>query len=90
MREFTRGLEGDFQAHHILEKAMGRDLKLTKKQLDEIPSVILTKARHKKITDLLDVNRPAERTREVLWEMYEKVYRDYPRWLEAIKPYFGK
>ncbi|WP_153818736.1 hypothetical protein [Polyangium spumosum] len=95
MREFTRGLEGDFQAHHILEKAMGRDLGITK-ELDNIPSVILTEAHHKKITKALDearkrmieegnVLRP-----RTLWKMYEEVYVDHPHWLSAIKPYFGK
>ncbi|MDC0744689.1 hypothetical protein [Polyangium mundeleinium] len=95
MREFTRGLEGDFQAHHILEKAIGRDLRITK-ELDNIPSVILTKEHHKKITDALDEARKrmiaegiALRPR-TLWKMYEEVYAPYPRWLDAIKPYFFK
>ncbi|MRG96562.1 hypothetical protein [Polyangium spumosum] len=91
MREFTRGLEGDFQAHHILEKAMGRDLGLTKEQLDNIPSVILTEAQHKRITRLLDLKRPKMKLdSQTLWDLYEEVYEPFPHWLEAIKPYFGK
>jgi len=92
MREFTRGLEGSYQAHHILEKAMGRELGLTKKQLDKIPSVILTEAQHKKITKLLDALRPppSKVDPNTLWKMYKKAYKDYPHWLKSIEPYFGK
>ncbi|TKC99315.1 hypothetical protein [Polyangium fumosum] len=95
MREFTRGLEGDFQAHHILEKAMAGKWQLTK-ELDKIPSVILTKAEHERITKAL--NQARERlmrgqrrfTPDALWKVYEDVYSPYSHWLDAIKPYFGK
>ncbi|MDI1427976.1 hypothetical protein [Polyangium sorediatum] len=94
MREFTRGLEGDFQAHHILEKAMGRDLRITK-ELDNIPSVILTKEHHKKITDALDearkqmVRQNGNLTPQGLWKVYKRVYKAHPHWLDAIRPYFS-
>ncbi|MDC3988192.1 hypothetical protein [Polyangium jinanense] len=90
MREFTRGLEGDYQAHHILEKAMASRWGLTK-ELDEIPSVILTSAEHKRITKLLDEARERfPKTKKGLWQAYEDVYKDVPHWLAAIKPYFRK
>jgi hypothetical protein len=94
MREFTRGLEGDFQAHHILEEAMARKLGITK-ELDKIPSVILENAKHKRFSGLLrDARKVLDDARVPLnpgelWTIYEKVYADHPRWLAAIKPYFG-
>ncbi|TKD03761.1 hypothetical protein [Polyangium fumosum] len=90
MKKFTDGLGGAYQAHHLLEKAMGGELRLTAKQLDKIPSVILTEAQHKEITKLLNAKRPARKTREALWQMYEEVYEPFPHWLKAIKPYFGR
>ncbi|MRG91139.1 hypothetical protein [Polyangium spumosum] len=92
MREFTRGLEGSYQAHHILEKAMGREFGLTKKQLDKLPSVILTEAQHKRITNALNEARKRlpPTSKENVWKVYEEVYAPHQHWLDAIKPYFGK
>ena len=74
MREFTRGLEGDFQAHHILEKAMAGKWGLTK-ELDNIPSVILTKTEHERITTLLnEARKRLPNTKKGLWKAYEEVY----------------
>ncbi|MDC3959041.1 hypothetical protein [Polyangium jinanense] len=71
---------------------MGRELGLTKKQLDKIPSVILTEAQHKRITTLLNDARQRlpPTSKENVWKVYEEVYEDFPHWLAAIKPYFVK
>ncbi|MDI1480438.1 hypothetical protein QHF84_27710 [Polyangium sp. y55x31] len=89
MKKFTDNLGGAYQAHHILEKAMARELRLAK-DLDKIPSVILTEARHKELTNLLNLKRPDELNPQTVWTLYEEVYKDFPHWLKAIKPYFGK
>jgi len=89
MSQFTDGLGGAYQAHHILEEAMASKLGLTK-ELDKIPSVILTEAEHKRITKLLKDMRPKKLDRRTLWKLYEDVYEPFPHWLEAVKPYFGK
>ncbi len=91
MREFTETLGGDWQAHHILEKAMARDLRITK-ELDKIPAVILTKAKHKRITDALaaEAKQFPKMSKERLWKVYRKVYEEHPEWLKAIGEYFGK
>src|SRR5215468_1710627 len=51
MKKFTANLRGEYQAHHILEEAMAKDLKLGSRNTDKLPSVVLTKADHQKITD---------------------------------------
>jgi len=87
MSQFTDGLGGVYQAHHILEEAMARDLGLTK-ELDKIPSVILTEAEHKAITAKLRDwgNRGASPKK--LWKAYQEAYASKPEWLEAIQKYF--
>ncbi|MDI1434410.1 hypothetical protein [Polyangium sorediatum] len=89
MRKFTENLGGSYQAHHILEVAMADKLRFAK-NLDKLPAVILTEAKHKEITRLLNQVRPPVINRKTVWKLYEDVYKDYPHWLEAIKPYFGK
>jgi hypothetical protein len=88
-KKFTSGLGSQYQAHHILEKAMARDLQLAK-NFDDLPSVILTDAQHKKITAALREKKPTINGVQDLWDTYQKVYKDHPHWLEAIKPYFKK
>ncbi|MDC3957461.1 hypothetical protein KEG38_26625 [Polyangium jinanense] len=88
MKKFTDNLGGSYQAHHILEKAMAGELGL--KNFDKLPAVILTEAHHKKITRFLNANRPKSLSPDALWQLYEDAYKDFPQWLNAIKPYFGK
>ncbi|MDI1475918.1 hypothetical protein [Polyangium sp. y55x31] len=88
MSKFTKDLGGSYQAHHILEEAMARKLELVK-NFDKLPAVILTEAQHKNITRFLNRKRPNLKAEE-LWKLYEEVYKPFPHWLEAIKPYFGK
>jgi hypothetical protein len=94
MKKFTANLNGDWQAHHILEEAMARELKLGSRNTDKLPSVLLTKAEHEKITARLKkaaerATRNGERmTPKKLWQVYKRVYKDHPHWLDAIEPYF--
>ncbi|MDC3988618.1 hypothetical protein [Polyangium jinanense] len=89
MSKFTKDLGGAYQAHHLLEKAMAGRWGLTK-ELDKIPSVILTEAKHKEITNRLKALTPRARDLKELWRNYQDAYANYPHWLEAIKPYFFK
>jgi hypothetical protein len=52
------------------------------------PAIILSDTEHKAITAALNAQKKSIRTAQDLWAVYQDVYRDYPRWLEAIKPYF--
>ncbi|TKD07940.1 hypothetical protein [Polyangium fumosum] len=94
MSQFTDGLNGIYEAHHILEEAMARKFGITK-ELDKLPSVILENAEHKRFSGRLRDARKALADARVkltpgkLWTIYEEVYADHPRWLAAIKPYFG-
>ncbi|MRG90900.1 hypothetical protein [Polyangium spumosum] len=89
LSKFTDGMKGRYEAHHILEKAMARDLGITK-ELDKIPSVLLTVAEHRRFNKFFAANRSSVRDKLDLWKLYEKAYADHPHWLDAIKPYFGK
>jgi len=89
MSQFTKRLGGDFQAHHILEVNQAIALELTT-ELDNIPSVILTRAKHDEFNALFRAFRGKIKSRAALWDLYAAAYKDYPHWLEAIKPYFGK
>lgn len=54
--------------------------------------MILTEAEHKEFTVKLaaEARKIEEMKPMKLWKMYQKVYKDHPAWLEAIKPYFFK
>jgi hypothetical protein len=96
---FTAKWGGDYQAHHIFEQQMMKDLKYVPDDITNSPAIILTKKEHELITaklndarnkllqDLAKVNRKVPNKAE-LWNMYQKVYKDNPTWLEAIKGYF--
>jgi hypothetical protein len=86
MREFTEGLGGRYQAHHILEESAMKNFKLGDPNL--APSVILTDAEHKFFTKELGKHTKEARSRSELWEGYKVVYKDYPEWLKAIEKYF--
>lgn len=94
---FTKGWGGKYQAHHILEVAMARDvLDIGKKAADDIPAIILSEAEHKAFTKALEearanflkttgksVSKPHE-----LWAIYKEVYKSRPTWLQSIESYF--
>jgi hypothetical protein len=88
MKQFTDGLGGRWQAHHILEKKMARDLGLG--NADKVPSVILTEAEHKRITAILAKETKKVKNAKDLWVAYQRAYVDHPTWLAAIREYFDK
>ncbi len=89
MKKFTDQLGGRWQAHHILEEAVARDLRLG--ATDRIPAVILTEAEHKLITAELRAAGTAEAgSLPKLWKAYQKAYSKHPDWLAAIQSYFVK
>ncbi len=88
MKQFTDKLGGQWQAHHILEVRMLERFELG--NAAKVPAVILTEAEHKALTAELRVATLEVEKVQDLWKAYQKVYRKYPHWLEAIKPYFVK
>jgi len=92
MKKFTNKLKGRVEAHHILEVTRAEKLwKMSEAEIDEIPSVILTKEAHQKLSDLLSkAAKPYGKglTKKNLWEIYQKAYKDHPHWLTAIEEYF--
>jgi len=96
-QKFTAGLEAKFQAHKIFEKQAfehftdiwGKDV--LKEALEKAPSVILTDAEHQVITTELNkfwmLAKKERRTvnQKELRELYQRVYKDHPHWLQAIQ-----
>ncbi|TKC99226.1 hypothetical protein [Polyangium fumosum] len=89
MSKFTDGLEGVYQAHHILEAAVAGKHRLAK-DLDKLPAVILTKAEHEVITAKLREKATRALDSRQVWKAYQQVYASRPEWLKAIEPYFFK
>ena len=96
---FTVGWEGKYQAHHLFEvnmmEALGKG-KLAK----DAPAIVLTKAEHDIITGKLTAAQKemlgaVERrgpdnplNKADVWQMYQRVYANFPNWLNAIEHYF--
>ncbi|MBK9260600.1 MAG: hypothetical protein IPM54_12350 [Polyangiaceae bacterium] len=93
---FTRGWEGKFQAHHILEVDMGDKVFKLGKAIDDVPAIVLSEAEHKAVTKALEEARATVLAgtgkkypdQQQLWAIYQKVYAPYPSWLKAIESYF--
>ncbi len=83
MSKFTDGLKGEYQAHHILEVNQAITHRITK-ELDKIPSVVLTRAEHVRFNNLFSEARSTIKNRADLWKLYEDAYVDHPHWLDAI------
>ncbi len=93
--KFTQGLGNKFQAHKIFEKqALEKFKDLTgRTDIEKLPSVILTEAEHKKITNALakawkayGPKKGEKATVEQLRAIYNHAYKlDYPHWLEIIE-----
>ena len=86
----TSGLNGEYQAHHILEQ---RHMKLWGYNLKErlnVPSQILSRKEHQQITNALRNELPFKRRflKQEVWKGYQKVYSEHPKYLESIEHYF--
>jgi len=88
MSEFTKGLAGHWQAHHIVERSMFKKFKKKLGDPERGPSVILTKAEHEAITRKLNQWKQEVKTTDQLWAKYKDAYSDKPAWLDAIRSYF--
>ena len=103
-QKFTASLESKFQAHKIFEKQAFEHFTdvFGKKELQEAiekaPSVILTDVEHQAITKELNKfwryarkeNLPAKQVKKELLELYQRVYKDHPHWLQAIQHLFNQ
>ena len=93
--KFTQGLGNKFQAHKIFEKqALEKWKELTgRTDIEKLPSIILTEAEHKKITNALaqawkkhGPKTGEKATVEQLRAIYNEAYKTkYPHWLEIIE-----
>ena len=100
-RMFTEKWMNLYQAHHVLEKAMAKDV-FEMSNFDELPAIILTKEEHLAITHALNAKRlevlkaVGKEPRDTLsvaelWQVYERAYGPkHSVWLESIRSYFGK
>ncbi len=84
--KLTKGYKGAIQAHHLIET---RFLKLFGISKNNAPAIILDKAKHQEITNILSTNMPygeAYAKRQVI-ETYQKVYSS--EWMDYIKILLG-
>jgi hypothetical protein len=86
---FTRGHEGAFQAHHIVEASV---LKHLGYGVGKAPSVILRAGEHAPISTLLARQIPKGElehlTKKQLLAKYEMAYKNYPTWIAEVRRYF--
>jgi len=91
-QKLTRGLSGDYQAHHILEQ---RHLKNWNRaeEIATSPSVVLSRAEHNLITSEIRAALPYGRpyTRQEVLAAYQDVYgRHHPEWLRVVVPLLSR
>jgi hypothetical protein len=89
MQAVTAGERGALQAHHILEE---RHLLNWGLDAAEAPAVVLSRAEHTAVTNLLRQELPYRQvhTPEAVWNAYQKIYAEAPEWLNSISVYFKK
>lgn len=82
----TRRFNHEIEAHHILEVRHARRSGLN---INDLPAVILPKGKHDEITAALRRELPyaAEYTADRVRQAYQRVYRGFPEWLQAIERY---
>lgn len=87
---FTRGHEGAYQAHHIVEQAV---LKHLGHDLGKAPSVILSAGGHIPISKILaeriSKGELDQMSKKELLKAYEDVYKSYPAWIAEVRRYFN-
>ncbi|MBI1928689.1 hypothetical protein HYR99_31150 [Candidatus Poribacteria bacterium] len=85
----TRGVRGKLQAHHILEArhlwAWGCG-----GEIADAPAVVLSRVEHQAITNALRQALPYGRiyAKGQVWQVYQRVYANYPEFLKAIERFF--
>ncbi len=90
LQDLTKGLKGEYQAHHILEQRHMKNWGYGLHERLDVPSQILIRQEHQKITNLLRSELPYSKiySEEVVWKCYKKIYSDKPEYLNAIEHYF--
>jgi len=93
LRAFTKGT--GLQVHHLIEERLADALELTKLQLKNIPSVVVTPTQHQVITNqwrtvigYVNSHAPVTTVTATYQDIYsavEKVYRDYPELLRQSR-----
>jgi hypothetical protein len=91
LREAVTGWGGAYQAHHIVEeqilKQLGQDVQVC-------PAIILTQGEHIKITQSLAKVLPPsdvkfmDLTKKQILAAYEEAYAGHSMWLEEVRRYF--
>ena len=87
MAKFTKGLGARWQAHHILEVKIAKNV-LGLEAAERLPAVILSEAEHKALTARLATKTKIGMSPAEAWAAYQEVYAKYPTWLAAIQRYF--
>jgi hypothetical protein len=92
LKKLTAGKGRVIQAHHILEARHMKRWGYTAQQIAEAPAQILTNVEHLRLNRALEEALPTgtEYAPKQVWKAYQKVYEDYPEYLDAISDYFGK
>jgi len=103
LSEATRGLNGAYQAHHLVEQQVLKELAFRSAEkgtlpIDydklESPAVVLTREQHQFITDELAERLPpgelGAMSAAEMYEAYAFVYRGHPAWLAEVKNYFPR
>ncbi|MFX0209605.1 MAG: tetratricopeptide repeat protein, partial [Candidatus Hodarchaeota archaeon] len=92
LKQLTKGMKGELQAHHIFEKRHMKALGYLDKEIANAPAQILTKGEHQALTNLLREKLPFDREylKEEIWSAYQEVYKEYPRYLECIGHFLGE
>jgi hypothetical protein len=90
LQAVTRGHAGDIQAHHILEQRHLRAWGYSADEIATAPAQVLSRAEHEAMNRALSEALPTGGvySRSQVWSQYQKVYANYPEYLEAIAPYF--
>ena len=89
LKEATKGLENEYQAHHIVEqkvlKHLGHDTMIS-------PAVVLTAQEHiaisKELDKLIEPGQLEHMSKKEILQAYEKAYANHPAWLTEVRRYF--
>jgi len=89
LSEATRGFEGRYQAHHLVEVKVLEQFGF---DTAKAPSVILTSAEHlpysNELARLIDPQVLHDMTKKEIRDAYLKAYGGHPDWIQVVKWYF--
>ncbi|MCB1068140.1 MAG: hypothetical protein KDK56_08140 [Simkania sp.] len=90
LKALTKGMKGEVQAHHILEKRHLKAWRFSESEIASAPAQILSKEEHRVLTKALRDKLPFGQKYEPgrVWLVYQEVYKDFPEYLKAIEHFF--